>query len=87
MSVPFSKFYALLTLCIQKPLNGYFTNSEDPDEVPHDAAFHQGLHCLLRLKKIFRPKNTFLENYNLTPQDMYNGLAQLYRIKPEGRIH
>ena len=23
-------------------------NSEDPDEMPHKAAFHQGLHCLLR---------------------------------------
>ena len=23
-------------------------NSEDPDEMPHTAAFHQGLHCLLR---------------------------------------
>ena len=22
-------------------------NSEDPDEMPHHAAFHQGLHCLL----------------------------------------
>ena len=22
-------------------------NSEDPDEMPHTAAFHQGLHCLL----------------------------------------
>ena len=22
-------------------------NSEDPDEMPHNAAFHQGLHCLL----------------------------------------
>ena len=21
------------------------TNSEDPDEMPHDAAFHLGLHC------------------------------------------
>ena len=27
------------------------------------------------------------ENYNLTPLDMYNGLSQVYRIKPEGRIH
>ena len=26
-------------------------NSEDPDEMPHDAAFHQGLHCLLREKQ------------------------------------
>ena len=23
-------------------------NSEDPDEMLHNAAFHQGLHCLLR---------------------------------------
>ena len=23
-------------------------NSKVPDEMPHDAAFHQGLHCLLR---------------------------------------
>ena len=29
---------------------GTLANSEDPDEMPHHAAFHQGLHCLLRLK-------------------------------------
>ena len=23
-------------------------NSEDPDEMPHNVAFHQGLHCLQR---------------------------------------
>ena len=23
----------------------------------------------------------------MTPQDMYNGLSQVYCIKPEGRIH
>ena len=23
-----------------------FTNSVDPDEMPHNAAFHKGLHCL-----------------------------------------
>ena len=28
-----------------------FTNNEDPDEMPHNAAFHQGPHWLLRLKK------------------------------------
>ena len=27
---------------------GILTNGEDPDEMLHDAAFHQGLHCLLR---------------------------------------
>ena len=26
-------------------------NSEDQDEMQHNAAFHQGLHCLLRLKQ------------------------------------
>ena len=25
-----------------------FTSSEVPDEMQHNAAFHQGLHCLLR---------------------------------------
>ena len=41
----------------------YMTNSEDPDEMPHKAAFHQGLHCLLRqnqeTKSIFRERNIF----------------------------
>ena len=27
---------------------GTLANSEDPDEMPHNAALHQGLHCLLR---------------------------------------
>ena len=30
---------------------GTLANSDDPDEMQHDAAFHQGLHCLLRLKQ------------------------------------
>ena len=25
-----------------------FASSEDPDEMPHSAAFHQGLRCLLK---------------------------------------
>ena len=28
-----------------------FANSEDPDEMPQNAAFYQGLHCLLRQKR------------------------------------
>ena len=33
------------------PLRGTLANSEDPDEMQHYAAFHQGLHCLQRLKQ------------------------------------
>ena len=31
---------------------GTVANSEDPGEMQHNAAFHQGLHCLLRLKQL-----------------------------------
>ena len=30
---------------------GTLANSEDPDEMQQYAAFHQDLHCLLRLKQ------------------------------------
>ena len=30
---------------------GILANSEDPDEMQQNAAFHQDLHCLLRLKQ------------------------------------
>ena len=30
---------------------GTLANSQDPYEMQHNAAFHQGLHCLLRLKQ------------------------------------
>ena len=33
------------------PLNGTLGYNEDPDEMQHNAAFHQGLHCFLRLNK------------------------------------
>ena len=51
-----------------------FANTEDPDEMQHNAAFHQGLHCF-KVKKIFRQNNISFENYNLTPLDMYNRLS------------
>ena len=31
-----------------------FVNSEDPDEMQHNAAFHQGLHC--KGKKVLHTK-------------------------------
>ena len=33
------------------PGTGTLAISEDPDEMQHDAAFHQGMHGLLRLKQ------------------------------------
>ena len=44
---------------------GTLANSEDPDEMLHNAAFHQGLHCLLRQNRSSEKeiKDLFL-NYN-----------------------
>ena len=43
---------------------GPLANSEDPNEMQHNVAFHQGLHCLLR--QIDLQRNTiFFCNYNL----------------------
>ena len=35
-------------------------NSEDADEMLHNLAFHQGLHCLLRKINFQRKKHTFI---------------------------
>ena len=39
----------------------YLANGEDPDEMSHNAAFHQVLHCLLRQKQYSEKKNNNLE--------------------------
>ena len=45
---------------------GTFANSEDPDEMQHDAAFHQGLHCMLRLRHPSgKEKHQNFENFTL----------------------
>ena len=36
-----------LTLIYWKPWTGTLANREDPDEMPQNVAFHQGLHCLV----------------------------------------
>ena len=41
---------------------GTFANNEDPDKMPHDAAFHQGLHYLLRQANLQRKKYNFYGN-------------------------
>ena len=44
---------AVLVICIFHTfhsgyrLTGSLANIKDPDEMPHDAAFHQVLHCML----------------------------------------
>ena len=50
-SLPFSVQVA--GICIAKHFyfwipNSTFANSDDPDEMPHNAAFHQRLHCLFK---------------------------------------
>ena len=32
------------------PSTGSLENNEDPDEMQHNAAFHLGMHCLLRIR-------------------------------------
>ena len=44
--IPFSPLYT------GNPITGTLVSSEDPDEMQHNAAFHQGLHCLLPLNRL-----------------------------------
>ena len=48
----------------KKPKTDTLTNSEDPDEMPHYAAFHQGLHCLLS-QNPSSENDIYIFNYNL----------------------
>ena len=41
------------------PDMGTLANTEDPDEMQHNAAFHQGLHCLLAKINLQRKKFNF----------------------------
>ena len=41
---------------------GTFTNSEDSDEMPHEASFHQGLHCLFKQKRYSDKKCNIKKN-------------------------
>ena len=46
--IKFPHCTAGLTLKTRNPIIGTFAKSEDPDEMLHNAAFHQDLHCLQR---------------------------------------
>ena len=53
---------------------GTLANSEDPDEMSHNAAFLHGLHCLLRQNSsLKKEKQSFFGNYNLCFLKIYNG--------------
>ena len=39
---------------------GTLENSDDPDEMPQNAAFHQGLHCLLKQKQSSEKEKQFV---------------------------
>ena len=46
------------------------------------------VYTICKGKKDLQTKEyNIFENFNLTPLNMYNGLFQVYCIKPEGRIH
>ena len=50
------------------PSMGTLKISKDPDEKPHNAAFRQGLHCLLRQNRSKEKKyNIFLEIITCDP--------------------
>ena len=51
-----------------KPETCTLANTEDPDEMQHNAAFHQDLHCLLSLKQSSGTEiHHNLENYTSDP--------------------
>ena len=58
---------------------GTLANSEDPDEIPYNAAFHQGLHCLLN--------SILVGRYDLEPPNIYNEPLQVYCIISGRRIY
>ena len=58
----------------RKPQTGTLVNSEAPDVILHNAAFHQGLHCLLRQNSSSEKEiQYFLGNYKLWPLNIYHG--------------
>ena len=53
----------------KKTLNEYkLAKSKDTDEMPHDVAFYQCLHCLIR-----QNQSSEKETQSVTPQYKYNG--------------
>ena len=70
------------------PNKGTLTKIEDPDEMQHNAAFHQGLHCLPTLKHSSVTVTHFnLENSKCDPLKYTMGSPILIVSVCMGKIH
>ena len=64
------------------PINRYFANSEDPDEMLHKVAFHDssGSALFAKIKTIIKDRNTlFIAILRVTP---LNTWVKVFRINP-----
>ena len=65
---------------------GTFTNSKDPDEMPHNVAFYQ-VYTVCKVEKLSRQKCNLVSNLLPdTPIYIQLTIRSLF-IKPEGIIH
>ena len=65
--------WSLKPIVTWKPVKGSQANSADPDQMPHNVASDQGLHCLLTG---FSIKNTLKVTNRLDTLKRTNGLIQ-----------
>ena len=61
-------------------------NSDDPDEMPHNVAFHQGLHYLLRRKRSSKKEIPFLFGDNNLIYTMGNPKFTVYKTRRKNSL-
>ena len=67
---------------------GTLPNSADPDEMQHAAAFHQDLHCLLKVKQYLGSEiNHNLKNFYLCSLKVHNRQVLTYCINIYEKSH
>ena len=68
----------------ETPQMDTFTNSEDPEEMPHIMWHFIRVYTVCKGKKDLQTKTQyFFKLQPDTPKFMYSGLSQVYCIKPE----